>query len=77
MAGEIAVRFAHMSRPAISRHLRILKECGVVDVCRVGKARNYSLNPEPLRQIHDGWLASFGDMQAQSLAALRKRVESG
>lgn len=50
---------------------------GVVDVYRLGKARNYSLNPEPLRRIHDGWLANFGDMQARSLAALRKRVDSG
>jgi len=76
MAGEIAASFASASRPGISRHLRVLKECGVVRAEREGKAQIYSLSPAPLNQIRDGWLASFGSMQVDSLKALRKRVEA-
>ena len=75
-AGEIANHFSGASRPGISRHLRVLRECGVVSVERNGKIQNYALNPEPLRAIHVGWLARFGTMQAKSLAMLRKRIET-
>lgn len=75
-AGEIAARFDSVSRPGISRHLRVLKECGVVTARKRGKAQDYALEPEPLAAIRDGWLAGFGTMQTRSLAALRKRVES-
>jgi DNA-binding transcriptional ArsR family regulator len=75
MAGEIAANFASASRPGISRHLRVLKECGVVSAERDGQARIYRLNPRPLHAIRDGWLASFARMQVESLSALRRRVE--
>jgi len=74
-AGEIANHFSRASRPGISRHLRVLRECGVVTVERVGKSQNYALNPEPLNAIRGGWLARFGTMHAKGLAALRKRVD--
>ncbi len=47
-AGDIAGRFASASRPGISRHLRVLRDCGVVDVRRRGKAQLYTLLAEPL-----------------------------
>jgi DNA-binding transcriptional ArsR family regulator len=75
-AGEIAARFASVSRPGISRHLRVLRECGVVTTRKRGKAQDYALEPHPLEDIRDGWLAGFGTMPMQSLAALRDRVES-
>lgn len=75
-AGEIAGCFSAVSRPGISRHLRVLKECGVVQTRKRGKARDYALEPQPLQAIRDGWLAGFGTMQTRSLAALRSRVES-
>ncbi len=74
-AGEIAGHFSSASRPGISRHLRVLRECGLVNVERAGKIQNYTLNPQPLHDIRDGWLANFGTMQTQSLAVLRKRIE--
>ena len=76
MAGEIAARFPRASRPGISRHLRVLKECGVVRCAREGKTRNYSLDPAPLQDLRDGWLASFARMQVESLSALRQRVKA-
>ena len=75
-AGEIASNFRAVSRPGISRHLRVLRECGVVTSRRNGKSQEYALNAKPLAAIRDGWLADFGDMQAGSLRALRKGIES-
>lgn len=75
-AGEIAANFASVSRPGVSRHLRVLKECGVVSSFRAGKSQNYVLDPRPLVDIRDHWLAGFAGMQVASLKALRRQVES-
>jgi len=74
-AGEISAHFASTSRPGISRHLRVLRECGVVYCTRRGKEQLYSVNPEPMNEIREGYLAGFATMQVQSLKALRRRVE--
>ena len=73
-AGAIASHFGASSRPAISRHLRVLRECGVISCRRHGKEQLYSVNPEPLNDIRDGFLAGFATMQTASLKALRRRV---
>jgi DNA-binding transcriptional ArsR family regulator len=75
-AGEIADHFAPVSRPGISRHLRVLRECGVVTSHRAGRSQNYVLDPRPLAAVREGWLADFGHMQMRSLRALRRRAES-
>ncbi len=75
LAGQIAERFSEASRPGISRHLRVLKECGVVTARKDGKNQNYELRIEPLLKLKDGWLGKFGDMQRDSLKALRRRAE--
>ena len=74
-AGDIAAHFCELSRPAISRHLRLLRECGVVHSFKYGRTRNYSLNTEPLGQIHTGWLRAFAHKQTDSLKTLRDIVE--
>lgn len=51
-AGSIAEHFA-ISRPAVSKHLRILGECGVVEVTAVGRRRIYALRTAPLAEIAD------------------------
>ena len=42
-----------ISRPAISRHLRLLTEAGLLDVEQRGRERHYALRAEPLRQVRD------------------------
>ena len=54
---ELAAPFA-MSQPAISRHLRVLEEAGLVATRVAGSARPRRLNPEGLRLAHD-WLGAF------------------
>ena len=58
-AGEIAAQFP-VSRPAVSRHLRVLREAGLVRERRAGRERRYSANPEPLAELRawrDGYWA--------------------
>ena len=76
LAGDIAANFSSASRPGISRHLRTLRECGVVTARREGKTQYYTLQPKLLDDIRSGWLASFAKMQSHSLATLRRRAES-
>jgi DNA-binding transcriptional ArsR family regulator len=56
-AGQVADRFA-ISRPAVSRHLRVLRESGLVHDELTGRQRFYRLDPAPLAQLAR-WLAPF------------------
>ncbi len=71
-AGEIAACFA-VSRPAVSRHLRVLRACGLVVEEARGRRRVYRLDPTPLRPL-EGWLASLHDRSAGMLDALETEV---
>lgn len=71
-AGEIA-SFFDISRPAVSRHLRVLRECGlVVDEVR-GRERLYRLDTAPLAQL-EAWLAALYDRWSGPLDALETEV---
>lgn len=74
-AGELAARFP-VSRPAISRHLRVLREAGLVTVRAEGKRRLYALDPRPLRELDD-WLEPYRDLWAQRLDALDTEIARG
>ncbi|TMR10704.1 winged helix-turn-helix transcriptional regulator [Nonomuraea turkmeniaca] len=56
-AGEVAERFP-ISRPAVSRHLRVLRQSGLVRVELVGRQRFYTLDPERFTELV-AWLAQF------------------
>ena len=71
-AGDIAGRF-DISRPAVSRHLRVLRECGlVVDEVR-GRERLYQLDTAPLAPLVE-WLAELHNRWAAPLDALATEV---
>lgn len=74
-AGELADRFP-VSRPAISRHLRVLREAGLVRVRTDGKRRLYVLDAGPLREL-DAWLEPYRDRWAQRLDALDTEIARG
>jgi DNA-binding transcriptional ArsR family regulator len=73
-AGAIARQFP-VSRPAISRHLRLLRRASLVREQRVGRRRVYHLDPAPLRQI-DQWLERYRLFWSARLVALKEFVES-
>lgn len=70
-AGEIAAHF-DVSRPAISKHLRILKEAGLVEERRLGTQRLYRAQPERLAQARRFLDSFWGD----SLQAIKRAVEA-
>ena len=74
-AGEIASRFP-VSRPAVSRHLRVLRVAGLVTEKKVAQERRYSLAPAPLATI-DRWLAGYRVHWAARLHDLKRYVEKG
>ena len=67
-AGELAGEFT-TSRPAVSRHLRVLREHGLVRVRGEAQRRVYSLDPAPLAEL-DAWLGRYRSFWAQRLDAL-------
>jgi DNA-binding transcriptional ArsR family regulator len=73
-AGRIARAFP-VSRPAISKHLRLLRRAHLVRERREGRRRLYQLNPEPLRAI-DAWLNDYRIFWQMSLSDLKSFVET-
>jgi len=73
-AGEIASAFP-VSRPAISKHLRLLRDARLVREHRVGRHRVYHLNPEPLRDV-DTWIEQYRVFWAANLNNLKSFVEA-
>jgi DNA-binding transcriptional ArsR family regulator len=63
------VDLTELAQPVVSKHLRVLREVGLVTVRDAGRQRVYRLNPAPLRQIHD-WLASFEQLWQERFSAL-------
>jgi DNA-binding transcriptional ArsR family regulator len=73
-AGEIAGAFP-VSRPAISKHLRLLRRAHLVREHREGRHRVYRLNPEPLRAV-DTWLEQYRNFWRMNLNSLKTFVEA-
>jgi DNA-binding transcriptional ArsR family regulator len=73
-AGQIARAFP-VSRPAISKHLRLLRRAHLVRERREGRRRLYQLNPEPLRAV-DAWLNDYRIFWQMSLSDLKTFVET-
>ena len=67
-AGELAANFA-VSRPAVSRHLRVLREHGLVQARGEAQRRVYSLDPAPLEEL-DAWLGGLRGFWLPRLDAL-------
>jgi len=63
-----------ISRPAISKHVKILEECGLVKINQEGRERYCTVNPEPLNEVYD-WLGYFDKFWDKKLNALKKLLE--
>jgi len=72
-AGRIAQTFP-VSRPAISKHLRLLRRAQLVREHREGRHRFYHLNPAPLKAV-DSWLNQYRGFWQTGLTALEAAVE--
>ena len=71
--GEISRNFS-MSRPAISKHLRLLRSAGLVVSRRRGTTSQCTLNAKPLRAVND-WLRDYQTFWAGTMQTLKSYVE--
>jgi DNA-binding transcriptional ArsR family regulator len=74
-AGELAALLP-IARPGVSRHLRVLREAGLVEVRQQAQRRVYSLRLEPLAEV-DEWLGRYRALWEQRLDALHTEVARG
>ena len=73
-AGQIAEAFP-VSRPAISKHLRLLRRARLVTENQRGRHRFYQLNPAPLKAV-DSWLDEYRQFWQMNLSNLKSFVET-
>jgi DNA-binding transcriptional ArsR family regulator len=74
-AGELAALLP-IAREGASRHLRVLREAGLVEVRQEAQRRVYSLRPQPLAEV-DEWLARYRALWEQRLDALHTEIARG
>ena len=72
--GELTTRLG-LSQPGTSKHLRVLREAGLVDVSRDAQRRVYRLRPEPLADL-DAWLAPYRRLWTDALDRLERQLDS-
>lgn len=72
--GEL-VRRLELSQPAVSKHLRVLREAGLVEVRRDAQRRLYRLRPQPLAEI-DMWLEPYRLLWNHRLDALGRHLDA-
>ena len=63
-----------VSRPAISKHIKILTECGLVEITQQGRERYCRVNFIKLKEVND-WVAQFHDFWSKKLDALGEMLE--
>ena len=71
--GEIE-RQLRMTQPAVSKHLRVLREAGFVEATVDAQRRVYRLNPDALQEV-DAWLAPFRRRWAAHVDALERHLD--
>jgi DNA-binding transcriptional ArsR family regulator len=74
-AGELAAALP-IARPGVSRHLRVLREAGLVEVRQEAQRRIYSLRPEALTEV-DEWLEDYRALWQNRLDALHTEIARG
>lgn len=71
---SVAGKF-NISRPAISKHLKILTQCGLIDIHQQGRDRNCVANPEKLKEV-SSWIDKYNAFWNTKLDALEKFLDA-
>jgi DNA-binding transcriptional ArsR family regulator len=72
-AGKIVDAFPALTQPAVSRHLRVLREAGLVEAKAAAQQRIYALKPDRLAEL-DAWLRRFRHFWSDHLDALERHL---
>jgi len=73
-AGEIAARFSSISRPAVSKHLRVLRSSRLVLAEQRGRELWYRVDPAPLTEVRS-WMKKYNVFWQEKLLELKKAAE--
>ena len=71
--GDIVAKF-NLSQPSVSKHLRVLRHVGLVNVRRDGRQMFYRANAEAIRPLHE-WTGVFQQYWGNQLARIKERAE--
>jgi DNA-binding transcriptional ArsR family regulator len=74
LAGDLVDRLA-LTQPTVSKHLKVLRDAGLVEVRRDAQRRWYRLRPETLREI-DAWLAPYRRLWSDRLDMLERHLDA-
>jgi DNA-binding transcriptional ArsR family regulator len=66
-----------MTRQAVSKHLALLEEANLVATVKRGREKLHYLNPVPIHDIGERWIAKFERSRLQALSDLKKNLETG
>jgi DNA-binding transcriptional ArsR family regulator len=72
--GELVKRLK-LSQPGVSKHLRVLRDAGLVEVRKDAQRRLYRVRPEPLAEL-DAWLEPYRQLWEKRFDALEQHLES-
>ena len=64
-----------MTRQGVTQHLAVLEEANLVATLRRGREKLHFLNPVPLQEIHERWIAKFERRRVKALDDLKRRLE--
>ncbi|HET7200854.1 MAG TPA: metalloregulator ArsR/SmtB family transcription factor [Burkholderiales bacterium] len=64
-----------MTRQAVTQHLDVLEAANLVATARRGREKLHFLNPVPLQEIYDRWIAKFERPRLKALTDLKRRLE--
>jgi uncharacterized protein YndB with AHSA1/START domain len=73
--GELAAHLPGMTRQGAMKHLRVLREAGLVVARREGREKRHFLNPVPIRRVHDRWISKYTAPWAAALVGLKETLE--
>ena len=74
-AGDIASAFPYLTQPGVSRHLRVLRDAGLVDVEVNAQQRIYTIKPEGLRELNH-WISKYESFWTDKLDALEAHLNA-
>ena len=72
--GQLCARM-EMSRQAVTKHLKVLEEAGLVVSIRRGREKLHYLNPVPIHEIAERWIGKFEQGRLRALAELKRKLE--
>ena len=74
--GQLCEHLPEMTRFGVMNHLKVLEAAGLLTTRKVGRSKHHYLNPTPIRQIHDRWIAKYAEVHTDRLAAIKRAAET-